>query len=135
MLSKAGFATLLTVKNMDRAVKFYTTKLGGKLQSRADGDMKDMWASVKIGKGEFWLINPSEKQGNIPELAFSTFVVKNIKSEVADLRKRGVKFEKAEKSEWTTKVDGPITYDAIGATAFFKDSEGNLLMIFQGSEM
>lgn len=135
MLSKAGFATLITVKNMDRAIKFYTGKLGAKLQTRAEGDMKDMWASVKIGKEEFWLIHPQEKQGVIPELAFSTFIVNNIKSEVAGLRKRGVKFEKAEKSEWTVKVDGPISYDPAGAAAFFKDSEGNLLMIFQAPKM
>lgn len=135
MLSKAGFATLITVKNMERAIKFYKGKLGAKLGMRAEGEMKDMWASIKIGKQEFWLINPQEKQGKIPELAFSTFVVKNIEREVANLRKRGVKFEKAEKSEWTTKVSGPISYDPAGAAAFFKDSEGNLLMIFQASGM
>jgi catechol 2,3-dioxygenase-like lactoylglutathione lyase family enzyme len=118
---------------MDRALKFYTKTLGGRLQSRPDGEMKDMWASVKIGKEEFWLVKPSESQGKKPDLAFSTFVVKNIKAEVTDLKKHGAKFEKAEKMEWTTKVDGPISYDAIGATAFFKDSEGNLLMLYQSS--
>lgn len=133
LLSKAGFATLIPIKNMDRAIRFYTKSLGGKLSSRAEGDMKNMWASVKIGKEEFWLISPPDPQGKKPDLAFSTFVVKNIKAEVADLRKRGVKFEKGEKSEWTTKIDGPIAYDPTGAVAFFKDSEGNLLMIFQGS--
>jgi catechol 2,3-dioxygenase-like lactoylglutathione lyase family enzyme len=134
MLSKAGFATLTPVRNMDRAVKFYTKTLGGKLQSRAEGEMKDMWASVKIGKEEFWLISPSYSEGKKPDLAFSTFLVKDIKREVTDLKKRGAKFEKAEKNEWTMKVDGPISYDRVGATAFFKDTEGNLLMLFQGNE-
>ena len=31
-----------------------------------------------------------------------------------------------------TKVDGPIAYEEFGASAFFKDSEGNLLMLWQG---
>ena len=134
MLTKAGFATLTPVRNMDRAVKFYTKTLGGKLQSRAEGEMKEMWASVKIGKEEFWLIKPSSSQGKKPDLAFSTFIVKNIKAEVTDLKKRGARFEKAEKMDWTTKIDGPISYDPVGATAFLKDSEGNLLMLFQGSD-
>jgi aspartate oxidase len=95
--------------------------------------MKDMWASMKIGKEEFWLISTPGAQEKKPDLAFSTFVVKNIKREVSDLKKRGVKFETAEMNEWTTKVDGPISYDRVGATAFFKDSEGNLLMLFEGN--
>jgi catechol 2,3-dioxygenase-like lactoylglutathione lyase family enzyme len=119
---------------MNRAVEFYTKKLGGKLEARAEGEMKNMWASVKIGKEEFWLVNPPDTQEKKPDLAFSTFVVKNIKKEVSDLSKKGVKFEKAEKNEWTTRVDGPISYDQIGATAFFKDSEGNLLMLFEGND-
>jgi predicted enzyme related to lactoylglutathione lyase len=133
MLSKAGFATLTPVRKMDRAVKFYTKTLGGKLQGRAEGEMKEMWASVKIGKEEFWLVKPSDSQEKKPDLAFSTFIVKDIKTEVSDLKRRGARFEKAERNEQTTKVDGPIAYDSIGATAFLKDSEGNLLMLFQGS--
>ena len=131
MLSKASFATLTPVKNMDRAVKYYTKTLGGKVKMRDTGDMKDMWASVMIGKEEFWLIHPPADQGKKPDLAFSTFVVDNIKSEVQDLKKRGVRFQRAEKSESTTKTEGPISYDQFGATAFFKDSEGNLLMLYQ----
>jgi catechol 2,3-dioxygenase-like lactoylglutathione lyase family enzyme len=132
MLSKAGFATLTPVKNMDRAIKFYTKTLGGRLLMRAEGDMKDRWASIKIGKEEFWLIKPSDpEEGKKPDLAFSTFIVKNIKVEVANLKKKGAKFDAPETGEWTKKVDGPIAYDPVGATAFLKDSEGNLLMLFQ----
>ena len=133
MLSKAGFATLTPIVNMNRAIKFYTKTLGGKLQMRAEGDMKDMWASIKIGREEFWLVHGSSTQAKKPDLAFSTFVVKNIKAEVNDLKKRGAKFERAEKMESTTKTDGPISYDPVGATAFLKDSEGNLLMLWQGA--
>jgi catechol 2,3-dioxygenase-like lactoylglutathione lyase family enzyme len=132
MLSKAGFATLTPVKDMNRAIKFYTKVLGGKLLMRAEGDMKDMWASVKIGRQEFWLVNPPDTEKK-PDLDFSTFVVKNIKAEVKGLQKRGVKFDVPEKSEWTKKIDGPISYDPSGASAFFYDSESNLLMLYQGS--
>jgi len=131
MLNKAGFATFVTIRDMDRAIKFYTKTLGGKLQERAPGEMKDMWAAVKIGKEDFWLINPPGPKQKKPDLAFSTFIVKDLKGEVQGLQKKGVKFQKAEKMDKDTKIDGPIATDAFGATAFFKDSEGNLLMLWQ----
>jgi len=116
---------------MDRAVKFYTEALGGKLLYRDKGDMKDFWASVKLGKSEFWLVAPQEREK--VELAYSVFTVKDIKSVVGDLKSKGVKFQKAEAMDKDAKIEGPIAYESMGATAFFKDSEGNLLMLFQGS--
>lgn len=129
-LSDARLATLVPIRNMDRAVKFYTESLGGKLTYRAtEGVMKDSWASVKIGRNEFWLIAPEihEKRS----LAYSTFVVKDIRSVVSDLKSRGVKFSRAERMSEETKIEGPIALDSVGASAFLKDSEGNLLMIWQ----
>jgi|SRR5579872_5220380 len=132
MLDKAGFATFITIKDMERAIKFYK-KLGGKVQSRASGDMKDSWASLKIGREEFWLVNPPGKQPKKVDLAFFTFVVKDIQQTVADLRKKGVKFWKAEKMGADTKIDGVVATDSFGSTAFFNDSEGNLLMLWQNN--
>ena len=114
---------------MDRAVKFYTETLGGKQLNRMEGEMKDFWASVKIGKEEFWLVAPEEWEKR--ELAYSTFVVEDIKGAVAELKEKGVKFAPAEKNSKETKIVGPIAYESFGATAFFKDSEGNLLMLWQ----
>ena len=118
---------------MDRAIKFYTKTLGGKIQTRAPGDMKDSWASLKIGREEFWLVNPPGKQPKKPDLAFFTFVVKDIQQIVAGLRKKGVKFWKAEKMGEDTKIDGVVATDSFGSTAFFNDSEGNLLMLWQNA--
>ena len=132
MLDKAGFATFITIKDMDRAINFYK-KLGGKVQSRASGEMKDSWASVKIGREEFWLVSPPGKQPKKPDLAFFTFVVKDIQGTVAGLRKKGVKFWKAEKMGEDTKIDGVVATDSFGSTAFFSDSEGNLLMLWQNA--
>ena len=132
MLSESStHATLVPVRDMDRAVKFYTETLGGKLRFRGEGKMKDFWASVKVSRSEFWLVSPQEKEKRT--LAYSVFLVKDIKATVEDLKSRGVRFQPAEKTETTTKVEGPIAYDMGGAAAFFKDSEGNLLMLWQGS--
>jgi predicted enzyme related to lactoylglutathione lyase len=130
-LSDSYTATLVPVKNMDRAVKFYTESLGGKLLYRDKGDMKDFWASIKVGKDEFWLVAPETREKRT--LAYSTFVVKDIKSVVADLKGRGVKFQRAEKMSKETKVEGPVAYEQFGASAFLKDSEGNLLMLWQNT--
>jgi catechol 2,3-dioxygenase-like lactoylglutathione lyase family enzyme len=134
-LSKADFATLIPIRNMDRAVKFYTSKLGGKLNMRAEGEMKDSWASIKIGREEFWLVNPPDPRPKIPDLSFFAFVVKDLKSVVKGLKNRGVRFQKAERGAEVTRVDGPISYSEFGASAFFNDTEGNLLMLWQNAEM
>jgi predicted enzyme related to lactoylglutathione lyase len=130
MLEKAGFVTLVTVKKMDRAVKFYTEALGGKLLTKG-GDMEDSFASVKIGKAEFWLVIPEKWEKR--ELAYNSFVVDDIKEAVANLRSKGVRFSRAEKITPDTKIDGPIARHKWGAEAFFKDSEGNQLMIWQSA--
>ena len=77
MLTKADFATITPVRDMERAFKFYTKTLGGTLEARAKGDMKDMWASIKIGKETFWL-GPRSSQLKKLDFAFSSFVVKDI---------------------------------------------------------
>jgi len=115
---------------MDRAVKFYTDTLGGKVLQRMEGEMKDSWASIKVGGCEIWLVSPQEQEKR--ELAYSAFIVEDIRSVVADLKAKGVKFSKAERNEMTKTVEGPIAFESVGASAFFKDTEGNLLMLWQG---
>ena len=127
----SSHATLIPVKNMDRAVKFYTQTLGGKLLRRDKGEMKDFWASIKVSKSEFWLVSPEEREKL--ELAYSVFLVEDIKAVVDDLKGKGVKFSRGEKTGKDSKVVGPITYDSMGNMAFFKDSEGNLLMLWQNT--
>jgi catechol 2,3-dioxygenase-like lactoylglutathione lyase family enzyme len=133
-LSQAGkHATLIPVRKMDRAVKFYTETLGGKLLQRMEGEMKDFWASIKVSGCDFWLVSPEEREKR--ELAYDAFVVDDIKSAVAELKGKGVRFNRGEKMGEDSRVEGPITYDSVGATAFFKDSEGNLLMLWQSTSM
>ncbi len=98
---------------------------------RGEGDMNDAWASVSVGKAEFWLGKPERREKR--SLAYSTFLVKDIRQEVSELKNRGVKFLKGEKMGKDTKVEGPITFAEWGSSAFFKDSEGNLLMVWQNA--
>lgn len=50
--------TLVTVKEPDRTIESHTEALAGKLTSKDEGEMTDYWASIRIGKEEFWLIVP-----------------------------------------------------------------------------
>jgi catechol 2,3-dioxygenase-like lactoylglutathione lyase family enzyme len=131
MLSRSGYVTIIPVKKMGRAIRFYTGSLGGRVLHRGEGDMKDFWASVQIGKAEFWLVIPEKHEKR--DLSYSAFVVKDIKKTVKGLEKKGVKFEPGEAVGEGSRVEGPISYDSAGAEAFFKDSEGNLLMVWQAS--
>lgn len=130
MLSKSDHASMIPIKDMDRALAFYTDTLGGKLQTRGDGEMKDSWASVKVNKAEFWLISP-EKREKI-ELSYNVFTVADIEKVVEGLKKKKVKFDPAEDMGPGSKAEGPIAtmpWDA--KSAFFKDSEGNLMMLYE----
>jgi predicted enzyme related to lactoylglutathione lyase len=128
-ISQGQLATLMPIRNMKRAIAFYTKSLGGKLRFRGEGAMKDFWAWVTVGKNDVWLIAPQKREKRT--LAYSTFVVKNIRSTVKELKAKGVKFQRAERMGPETRIEGPIAFDPYGATAFFEDSEGNVLMIWQ----
>jgi catechol 2,3-dioxygenase-like lactoylglutathione lyase family enzyme len=131
MLSSARYATIIPIKKMKRALKFYTQSLGAKIVYRGEGDMKDFWAAIRIGKADFWLVTPEKWEKR--ELSYSVFLVKNVKKAVKDLQKAGVKFEPGEKMGEGSRVEGPITYDSYASSAFFKDTEGNLLMVWQNN--
>jgi predicted enzyme related to lactoylglutathione lyase len=133
MLSRSSYATLIPIKDMSRAIRFYTKSLGGSLNMRARGEMRNSWASVNVGKSEFWLIRPDKHEKR--DLAYSTFVVKDIKKMVAGLKKKRVRFLPGERMGADSKVEGPIVYSPYGAGAMFKDSEGNLFMLWQNAQM
>jgi predicted enzyme related to lactoylglutathione lyase len=134
MLSKSSFAAIIPIRNLDRALKFYTELLGGRLKMRGEGEMKDDWASVTINKAEFWLLKP-EKHEKMT-LAYNVFIVDDIKQAVGGLTKKGAKFLPGEKMGPGSKVDGAITSTPWGAkSAFLKDTEGNLLMLWQQEGM
>ena len=118
---------------MDRAIRFYTKSLGGRLNMRAPGDMRNFWASVNVGKTEFWMVHPDKREKR--DLAYATFVVKDIKKTVAGLRTKRVRFLRGERMGRDSKVEGPIVYSPYGAGALFKDSEGNLFMLWQNAAM
>jgi catechol 2,3-dioxygenase-like lactoylglutathione lyase family enzyme len=131
MASDAGLVTLIPVKKMDRAIRFYTETLGAKVVYRGQGEMRKWWASLKLAGADVWFTRGPKWEKR--KLAYQTLLVKDIRKYVARLKKAGVKFDKPERMNAQTKVEGPIAFESFGASAFFKDSEGNLLMVWQNS--
>jgi predicted enzyme related to lactoylglutathione lyase len=129
MATNPRLVPLIPIRKMERAIEFYTKKLDAKVLYRGQGSMRDFWASLKVGGVEVWLVTPEAWEKR--KLAYNTIIVKDIKRFVASLVRRGVKFEKAERMSKETKIEGPIAFETFGASAAFKDSEGNLLMAWQ----
>jgi catechol 2,3-dioxygenase-like lactoylglutathione lyase family enzyme len=129
MPSGPHLVSLIPIKKMDRAIGFYTKKLGAKVVYRGEGPMKDFWASLSVGGCDVWFVAPDKRE--VRKLAYHTFLVPDIKKFVAKLQKAGVKFDKAQRMNKDTKIDGPIATDTFGASAFFQDTEGNTMMVWQ----
>ena len=129
MAKDMHLVTLITVRKMDRAIGFYTKSLGAKVTARGRGEMKNYWASLNVGGTDVWFVPPSKWEKRT--LAYQTLLVKNIKSSVKRLKGKKVKFQKGERMGPDSRIEGPIVYETWGASAFFKDSEGNLLMLWQ----
>ena len=129
MPKEAQLVSLIPVKKMDRAVRFYTKKLGASVVMRPKGEMGKWWASIQVGAVGAWLVVPEKAEKR--SLSYLTLVVADIKGYVAGLKRRGVRFARAQRMSKETKVDGSIAWESFGGSAFFKDSEGNLLMVWQ----
>jgi catechol 2,3-dioxygenase-like lactoylglutathione lyase family enzyme len=122
MLKQGRIHTALPVEDIGRARAFYAEKLGiepaeenpGGLLYRLDGG------------GEFLLYRSDYRPGGHTQAHIN---VKDVVALVAELKSRGVVFEQYD-------VPGLRTVDGVAATgphrsAWFKDSEGNLIGLIQ----
>ena len=131
MASGTKVVSLIPIRDMNRAIRFYTKSLGGKLKFRGTGEMRNFWAWIQLGAGDIWLIAPGKREKRT--LAYTTLVVTNIRATVRSMLKKGVKFQRPDRATPETKIVGPIAFEPVGAAAFFKDPEGNLLMVWQSA--
>jgi catechol 2,3-dioxygenase-like lactoylglutathione lyase family enzyme len=129
MAKSVEFVTLIPIRNMSRAIRFYTKQLGGRVVMRGTGQMRNSWSSLRIAGHHVWLIAPDKREKR--SLAYTTLVVTNAKRYVRSLQRKGVRFQPGESMGPGSKVEGPVVSTPYGTTAFFKDPEGNLWMVFQ----
>ena len=131
MLSESNVVTRLPTRDLERARRFYSEKLGLAPTDERPGGLK-----YRCGNGYFALFESAgAPSGDHTQMGWE---VDDIETVVAELRKRGVKFEEYDLPGLKTingiaEVSG--NYPSSGATgergAWFHDSEGNLLAIGQ----
>ena len=123
MLSGATVHTTLPASDLERARRFYEGALG-----LVPARVAPAGVFYRGGGGTRFLVFPSAGQasGSHTQMGFS---VTDIEAAVADLRARGVTFESYDFPGFDTAT-GIATFPG-NRSAWFKDTEGNLLGIVQ----
>jgi catechol 2,3-dioxygenase-like lactoylglutathione lyase family enzyme len=129
-LSNAHAVTKLPAQDLERARAFYRDKLGLEPVEERPGGLRYL-----CGPSEFHLFSSGgQPSGASTQMGFE---VENLEAVLADLRARGVTFERFEMPGVEVSGDTitvPNNYPSKGAGdlgTFFYDSEGNLIGIAQ----
>jgi len=128
--SLAHTVTKLPAQDLERARAFYRDKLGFEAVEERTGGLRYV-----CGPTEFHLFSSAgAPSGASTQMAFE---VENLEATLADLRARGVTFERFEMSGFEVRGDtiaAPDNYPSKGTGelgTFFYDSEGNLIGVSQ----
>jgi catechol 2,3-dioxygenase-like lactoylglutathione lyase family enzyme len=122
MLSDFAIYPTIPAIDLDRARRFYEEKLGFK-----PGEVTP--AGVMYQVQDSWMyLYPSTFAGTNKATA-AGFNVTNLAAIVAELKAEGVAFEDYDMGEY--KTENGIMTTPMGLAAWFRDSEGNILGLFQ----
>ena len=123
MLANAAIVPYIPANNIPRARKFYEDVVGLKAKEVYAGGV-----IYECGKGSWVFMYPSPGAGtNKASTAF--WSVDDVEAEVAALKSRGVEFEEYDSPG--LKTVNSIATGGGAKTAWFKDTEGNILAISQ----
>ena len=124
MLSDARVGAALPCQDYERAKGWWKEKAGF---SPSEETPEGAYYACAEGTQFFLFPSSGKASGDHTQVAFE---VKDVLAEVTELKKSGVTFEEYDFPGFKT-VDGIAEMDD-GKGAFFKDSEGNLVAIFEG---
>ena len=123
MLTSAPIIPYIPVANVARARKFYEGTLGLTAHEEYAGGV-----IYECGKGSWVFRYPSAGAGT-SKASTAFWAVDDVDAEVAALKARGVVFEEYDMPG--IKMENSIASGGGARTAWFKDSEGNILAISQ----
>ena len=123
MLSNAAILPYIPVSNVARARKFYEGTLGLTPREEYAGGV-----IYECGNGSWVFMYPSPGAGT-SKASTAFWQVNDVEAEVADLKARGVAFEEYDMPG--IKMVNSIATAGGAKTAWFKDSEGNILAVSQ----
>jgi predicted enzyme related to lactoylglutathione lyase len=123
MLTNAPIVPYIPVANVARARKFYEGTLGLTAKEEYAGGV-----IYECGKSSWVFMYPSAGAGT-SKASTAFWAVADVEAEVAALKARGVVFEEYDMPG--IKMENSIATGGGAKTAWFKDSEGNILAISQ----
>jgi len=122
MLTNAPIRAYLPASNLPRARKFYEQLIGLKPKEEYAGGV-----IYECGGAEVFLY-PTPNAGT-SKASQAYWQITDVEAEVADLKSRGVKFE--DYNMPGLKMTNSIATAGGAKTAWFKDTEGNILAVSQ----
>ena len=123
MLPDARYSASLPCSDLERAKSFYADKLG---LTPADEQPGRLFYQGHSGTEFVLFASSGQASGSFTQMGFS---VADINTEVRDLKQRGVQFEEYDFPGFDKTTS--IAWVSDHSAAWFKDSEGNLLVIIQ----
>lgn len=118
MIKGIKFASV-PVSDQDRALRFYTEKLGFRVMTDAPFNDEQRWIELGIDSAgaKLVLFTPDEQRDRVGTQSNVTFWSPNVQATYEELKTRGVEFVvEPEDADW-------------GSYAAFKDSEGNTFVL------
>jgi catechol 2,3-dioxygenase-like lactoylglutathione lyase family enzyme len=125
MLQKSPMYAYIPATNVARARQFYEQKLGFNPGREIAGGVH-----YECGEGTGAFLYPTPNAGT-SQASQAFWQVEDVEREVAELEARGVTFEEYDMPGLRTK-NGIFTGGG-AKTAWFKDTEGNILAVVQSS--
>jgi predicted enzyme related to lactoylglutathione lyase len=126
-LSKSRSGAVLRAEDLARAKRFYEESLGLDVEETHPGSEE---LRVHAGGGTIICVY-LRPQMPPPANTTACFEVVDIESTVEELRGRGVVFEEYDIPEVGLKTIGGIAHRGADKRAWFRDSEGNVLVVRQ----
>lgn len=124
MLKNLEIIAVLPAKDIARAGSFYRDMLG--LEPAESLDEENLM--YRCGKGTAFLLYKTDNAGTAKNTQMG-WATGDIEAEMKDLRGRGVVFEEYDFPG--LKTENGIAQTPVGKAAWFTDSEGNILNLFQ----
>lgn len=109
----------IPVSDQDRALRFYTEKLGFRVFTDQQFSAKQRWIELSIPGAEtgIALFTPEGHEDRIGTFVNSSWEVDNVEKTYAELQAKGVEFA------------GPPQKQSWGTSVILKDSEGNQIVL------
>jgi catechol 2,3-dioxygenase-like lactoylglutathione lyase family enzyme len=121
-LSTARVMATIPAHDLNRARQYYADALG--LMPAVENDSG---GSLFVCGNESWFLLYETSSAGTAQQTLATFVVDNLEATMADLRARGVVFEEYDFPGLRT--ENGIATLGNGRSAWFRDSEGNVLAV------